>query len=135
MVLLLAVIAIDVAGVWSWVCWSSPAIDIELGGGQVVIDRSFYGPWKGFNHGYVSPTHAWSLPRLNIRRLPPGWYARIPLWTLASAIGAPTVVLWWVHHRRRGVCIACDYDLRGLASSSSGMVVCPECGKQAIPRR
>ncbi len=36
--------------------------------------------------------------------------------------------------RKRGLCPACGYDLRGRGSPSQSNV-CPECGKPVMPRR
>jgi hypothetical protein len=59
------------------------------------------------------------------------WNLEMPYWLLAGATGVPGALSlgWWARRRRRvraairrGLCLACGYDLRG----SPGR--CPECG-------
>ncbi len=61
-------------------------------------------------------------------------YAIVPAWAVVAGFWLPPAAraAWWVAGRRRacrrrGLCAACGYDLRGNVSG-----VCPECGK-ALP--
>lgn len=77
----------------------------------------------------------WHLPVVKLTEWWPGpearydWYIDMPLWapTLASGIlVAAPLVPWWkrLRRRRRGWCVHCGYDIKGLDGR-----VCPECGK------
>lgn len=59
----------------------------------------------------------------------------LPVWPGFAVDSAIAAALWWMlltapgaikrwRRRRRGLCIACGYDLRGLAEGAA----CPECG-------
>ncbi len=48
----------------------------------------------------------------------------VPWWIVLITPGA--VVRW--RRKRRGACVACGYDLRGLVDAEKGKTVCPECG-------
>lgn len=56
-------------------------------------------------------------------------YVRIPLWMLLVPIGGAALWRWALLRRpaRAGRCLACGYDLKGLAAGSG----CPECGEAA----
>jgi len=59
----------------------------------------------------------------------------IPYWPLAAVAGAYAAVIVRrgvrrVLRRRRGHCVACGYDLRGLSATSDR---CPECGAPLAP--
>ena len=55
----------------------------------------------------------------------------IPLWIPFAAVGAPTVVLWFLGRRRPkpGHCRRCGYNLTGNTSG-----ICPECGEPTATR-
>lgn len=58
----------------------------------------------------------------------------VPLWIPLVMCVVPCVVWWRAESRRRaaarlGRCPACDYDMRGLPSTTN----CPECGPGSTP--
>jgi hypothetical protein len=62
-------------------------------------------------------------------RTGPAWHVGAPIWAMAVAVGAVGMgmIRWGWDQRRKGVCAACGYDLRGLGMGA----VCPECGMGA----
>jgi hypothetical protein len=98
-------IALDGASV---VVWYDPSID---------RDRRVAG-WTG----RTSPFQ-WR-PRFGHSRA--GWYFILPLWIPLAASGLLTGASWWRWWTAvaPGGCIACGYDLKGLAPNTP----CPECG-------
>lgn len=63
-------------------------------------------------------------------------FATVPLWSILPPMAAATVFAWrerlpavtkrcrTAARRRRGACVSCGYDRRGLAAAAA----CPECG-------
>jgi hypothetical protein len=101
--------------------------------------KCFSAEWRGYGcwcsqpivtatHGYVDANGRW-IDRLDNTAYVVRWFVvRVPLWFLAAVFGAyPTwqLALWGrkIRRRRRGLCVYCGYDLRGLVEPR-----CPECG-------
>lgn len=76
--------------------------------------------WRLGDLGYYETTGGASTSRV----------LAVPLWLVIAFVGVPCW-FWTLRNlrawrrRKRGVCVACGYDRRGIAAIST---VCPECG-------
>ncbi len=91
------------------------------------VERGAFRPWStrsGLSIGRIDVEKM-----LPIRPLWPQFIANVLIWALALA-GVVSGFVWMVHgrrvkrRRRRGWCLACGYNLAGLAPHQA----CPECG-------
>ena len=78
--------------------------------------------------------------RLPVLPLLPGFlvdtlFYAVPSWALLATPGLINRWLVGGRRKRRGACVACGYDLRGLAAGQGGAgVVCPECGREVVAK-
>ena len=109
-----------IAGAGGHVLFATGQVETLWGDGPVGFTRP---TWKVLANPYPSD-------RTSFKRYypQPGPLVGIsmPLWFVAALTALPTAGLWWLDRKRiPGNCLACNYDLAGLAPGSK----CPECGK------
>ena len=134
-VIVLLVLGTDLLSLWYGVAFVTRDYMVALLEGRLVLRQGasrlprMNWPHAGWNIDDLDVGHhQWSLHFVSDTSTGT-WAIFVPIWPVVAFCGATTAWLRWLERPKRGPghCPACNYDLTGLAPSST----CPECGRSA----